>query len=421
LIILHFILIAQNHKNIESMKQILSMIVLMGIVFMIGCTGENGEDESVEIQVETRLVEFLEGDDTKTQTVSIAINDAAPQDMTMNVEIATNSTLTAGEDYTGLSMTSFTIPTGETGFSFEMEVIGDTIYELNESLFLEVTSDYEAFTDGTVQITINNDDDNWNAGALVIPDGGYETPLEYDGMTLVWQDEFEADTLNTDDWSYDLGDGCPSLCGWGNQELEFYRTSNLTFQDGKMIIAAKKEDAGGKPYTSTRINTKGKQSFKYGRIDIRASMPYGKGLWPALWMLGENIDEVGWPACGEIDIMEMVGGSNGEDATTLGTVHWDAGGNHADYGGDYQLSEGTLNDNFHVYSISWDEQFIRWYLDDVQYHEIDISPGDLSEFDEPFYFIFNIAVGGTLPGSPTMATVFPQYMVVDYVRVFQPN
>jgi beta-glucanase (GH16 family) len=402
------------------MKCLLSLVLGLSLLVFIGCSGEE-DNNPIEVTLKSSRIEFLEGDDTKTQSITVDFDEAAPVDMMINIEVSASSTLTVGEDYVMLDQTSFSLSSGESGFSLSLTILGDTIYEPSESLILDISSDYEAFTNASLQIVINNDDNNWNAGTFSIPTDGFETPLSYEGMDLVWQDEFEVDTLNTDNWSFETGDGCPNLCGWGNNELQFYSSANLSFLEGKLIISAKKEDVGGKPYTSSRINSKGKQSFKYGRIDIRAAMPYGKGLWPALWMLGENIDDVGWPACGEIDIMEMVGGSNGEDATTLGTVHWDAGGNHADYGGDYELSEGTLHEAFHVYSITWDEQYIRWYLDDIQYHEIDISPGDLSEFDEPFYFIFNVAVGGTLPGSPTDATYFPQYMIVDYVRVFQPN
>lgn len=244
--------------------------------------------------------------------------------------------------------------------------------------------------------------------------GGYESPLTYSGYSLVWSDEFSGNTLNTNDWTHEIGNGCPNLCGWGNSELQSYRSQNTTVADGHLTIEAKQEASG--LYTSSRIKTQGKQFFKYGRIDIRAKIPRGNGLWPALWMLGESISSVGWPRSGEIDIMEMIGGSN---STTLGTAHWFNGG-HNYTGGNTTIASGELADEFHVYSIIWTAQSISWYLDDdpQPFFVLDISPSELSEFRENFFFLFNIAVGGTLGGSVDNSNL-PQTMVVDYIRVFQ--
>lgn len=248
-----------------------------------------------------------------------------------------------------------------------------------------------------------------------IPTIGYTTPLTYEGMNLVWNDEFDGASLNTDFWTQETGAG-----GWGNNELQYYRSANTSFQDGHLVITAKKESFSGSNYTSSRIITKNKKTFKYGRIDIRAVLPKGQGIWPALWMLGNNISTVNWPACGEIDIMEMVGGTTESEKTSYGTLHWDSNGHvcTCDKPG-YILPTGTLNDRFHVFTITWDETFITWYVDDVQFNKIDITPADLSEFKEQFFFVFNVAVGGTWPGNPDATTKFPQRMVVDYVRVFQ--
>jgi len=251
------------------------------------------------------------------------------------------------------------------------------------------------------------------------PNSGYTSPQNYDGYNLAWADEFTGSVLS-DNWTFELGDGCPEICGWGNDELEYYKKENTTLANGKLVITAKKENAGSRNYTSSRLITKGKKFFTYGRVDIRAILPKGQGLWPALWMLGENISEVSWPKCGEIDIMEMIGGSNEDrDRTVHGTVHWDNGGNYANYGGSTKLNFGIFNDEFHVFSIVWDRQKIIWLLDGVQYHVIDITPGGLEEFHKPFFFIFNVAVGGRWPGSPDGTTIFPQQMTVDYIRVFQ--
>ena len=256
----------------------------------------------------------------------------------------------------------------------------------------------------------------------VIPSEGFVSPESYAGMTMVWRDEFDGEALNTNDWTNLIGDGCPDLCGWGNEELQFYTRENTTLTEGHLIITAKRESRGGKDYTSSRLSTKGKQSFQYGRIDIRAALPKGQGIWPALWMLGNNIDEVGWPASGEIDIMEMIGGNqNGRDDTVHGTVHW-FGDQYASFGGSFSLPDNQIfNGKFHVFSITWDAQSIRWYVDNEQYHVMDITSEQLSEFRQGYYFLFNVAVGGRWPGSPDAQTSFPQHMVVDYIRVFQDN
>lgn len=261
---------------------------------------------------------------------------------------------------------------------------------------------------------------NMNAASLGLdPNTGYTSPESYEGYKLVWSDEFNSPSIS-EDWTFEIGDGCPELCGWGNQELEYYKKENTSIVDGNLVITAKRESMGGKQYTSSRLITKGKQSFTYGRIDIRALLPKGQGLWPALWMLGENIDEVSWPKCGEIDIMEMVGGSTEDrDRTIHGTVHWDNAGSYANYGGSTKLSTGIFNDEFHVFSIEWDPGKIVWLLDGEEYHVIDITPAGLEEFHKPMFFIFNVAVGGIWPGSPDGSTVFPQEMKVDYIRVFQ--
>lgn len=254
-----------------------------------------------------------------------------------------------------------------------------------------------------------------NNGEVVIPSTGYVSPESYSGMTLVWEDQFTGTALNSSNWTFETGRGTN---GWGNNELQYYRQENTKVEDGYLIITAKKESFSGAEYTSSRLITQGKKQFTYGRIDIRAVLPRGQGIWPALWMLGSNFNTVGWPASGEIDIMEMIGGSNREN-TVHGTVHWDNNGNYASFTGHKTISSGILGDEFHVYSIVWTPESIIWYLDNVQFSVINIQPAGLSEFHQNFFLIFNVAVGGNWPGSPNATTSFPQHMIVDYVRVFQ--
>lgn len=232
---------------------------------------------------------------------------------------------------------------------------------------------------------------------------------------LIWSDEFNYTGLpDPTYWNMETGGG-----GWGNNELQYYtdRTDNANVGNGVLTITARKEDFGGRNYTSARITTQNKFDFKYGKIEARIKLPYGQGIWPAFWMLGANFGSAGWPSCGEIDIMEMVGGTN-NDNTTHSTLHWDNNG-HQSYGESYTLPSGILADDFHVFSLEWDEQKITSYIDDIQYFVIDISPSFLSEFHNDFFIIMNVAVGGVWPGSPNASTVFPQTMQVDYVRVYQ--
>lgn len=237
---------------------------------------------------------------------------------------------------------------------------------------------------------------------------------------LVWSDEFNTPGLpDSSKWTFETGGG-----GWGNNELQYYtsRTENARIEDTVLIIEARKEAYGGKQYTSARLITYyNNHLWKYGKMEAKIKLPYGQGIWPAFWMLGQGIFNGNpWPACGEIDIMEMVGGGEGRDDKTYGTAHWaDANGDHAQYGGSYQLATGIYADTFHVFAIEWAVNYIKWFVDGKQFHVIDISPSTLSEFRDDYFILLNIAVGGNWPGSPNSSTVFPQQMQVDYVRVYQ--
>lgn len=231
---------------------------------------------------------------------------------------------------------------------------------------------------------------------------------------LVWFENFDGTELDMDSWSYETGGN------WYNNELQHYtdREKNLRLENSKLIIEAHKENYEGNSYTSARIKTQGKKFFQYGRIDARIKMPEGQGIWPAFWMMGVSESTVGWPHCGEIDIVEMIGGS-GRENTIHGTAHWAHNGAHAEYGGSNRLSSGTYADDFHIYTIEWDEEGITWLVDGEQYHVIDTTPAELSEFHQEFFFLLNVAVGGNWPGNPNSSTEFPQRMEVDFIRVIQ--
>ncbi len=233
----------------------------------------------------------------------------------------------------------------------------------------------------------------------------------------LWHDEF--DSIDTTTWTFETG-----ASGWGNNEWQYYtaRSENTFVQDGILHIRANKEDYEGAKYTSARIITKGKFSFTYGTVEARIALPVGKGIWPAFWMLGENIDAVSWPACGEIDIIEAVNDEN----VVYGTNHWQAGGNQADYGNNTRDYYGTSKElditQFHNYKMVWNEKLIAMYVDDFKYQEIAIenAKDGLEAFHKPQFFILNVAVAGNWPGFEVDDSQFPNEMLVDYIRVSQP-
>jgi beta-glucanase (GH16 family) len=232
---------------------------------------------------------------------------------------------------------------------------------------------------------------------------------------LVWADEFNGKILDTAKWNYEVNGK-----GGGNNELQYYTRNkeNIRLEKGKLIIEARKENYLGKEYTSARINTQGKCFWKYGKMEARMKLPYGQGIWPAFWMLGETLSTLGWPSCGEIDIMEMIGSAEG-DKRTYSTLHYQGEGGHKQKGGPYTLTTGRFNDDFHVFSTVWNEKEFAFYCDSVPYFKVDITNAEFDEFRANFHILLNLAVGGGWPGNPDSTTVFPQKLEVDYVRVYQ--
>lgn len=236
----------------------------------------------------------------------------------------------------------------------------------------------------------------------------------------LWHDEFDGDNIDSEKWTFEIGTGAS---GWGNNEWEYYtdRKENAYIKDGILHIRANKEDYEGSKYTSARMITKGKFSFTYGTVEARIALPVGKGIWPAFWLLGQNIDAVNWPACGEIDIIEAVN----SESVVYGTNHWANGSEYATYGnntGNYRDQKFELDvTQFHNYKFTWDEKYIRMFVDDFMYHEILIenNTGDTEEFHKPFFFILNVAVAGNWPGFEVDDSQFPNEMLVDYIRVTQ--
>ncbi|MGC9468293.1 MAG: glycoside hydrolase family 16 protein [Anaerolineae bacterium] len=246
----------------------------------------------------------------------------------------------------------------------------------------------------------------WPSAATPIPD--------LPGWDLVWHDEFDDTEINDANWTYDIGAG-----GWGNGEAQYYtsRPENAHVEDGMLVIEARQEKYEDSYYTSARLKTQGLQSFQYGRIEARLKVPSGAGTWPAFWMLGDNFEEIGWPDCGEIDIMEYIGR---EPDLVMGTMHGPG------YSGALGLSQWNrqdynIADDFHTYAIEWKPGQIDWFYDGDHYFTV--TSADVGDrewvFEHPFFIILNLALGGQLPGPIGLDTVFPTQFLVDYVRVYQ--
>ena len=257
-----------------------------------------------------------------------------------------------------------------------------------------------------------------SAAAAIGTAGVRAGELEYEP---VWSDEFDGTAVDSANWEFQIGDGCPGLCGWGNNELQYYRAENATVAGGLLTITAKQESFMGYSYTSSRMRTINLGDWTYGRIEMRARMPIGQGIWPALWMLPTAGAYGGWAASGEIDILEYVGHEPDE---IFGTLHY--GGPfpaNASSSQGFTLSTGTFNDAFHDFALEWGPHEMRWFVDGALYacqsHWYSTAGTYPAPFDQDFHLLLNMAVGGNLPGPPDMTTMFPQQYVVDHIRVLQ--
>ena len=225
--------------------------------------------------------------------------------------------------------------------------------------------------------------------------------------SLLWADEFNGTSVDMNNWNYNIGGE-----GWGNNEQEYYTDKNATIEEGNLVITGKAEQVGSNGYTSSRLTTKTKHEFIYGKIEARIKIPAGQGLWPAFWMLGANIDAAGWPVCGEIDVMEHINA----DSVFYGTLHWVnnekvSSGNHMT----------AVPEEYHVYGIEWTADAIDWYIDGSKFHSVNIkdSINSTEEFHKPFFILLNLAIGGNWPGQIIDTTKIPARMLIDYVRVYQ--
>lgn len=391
------------------------VLSVITISCLISC-GSSGENEEKTPRVIIEDVERLEGDAGILQidlTVKLAEVHSADVALTYQSD---DASAFQGSDYKQV-VGQLIIPAGQTEASLNLEIVSDEIKEGNEFFKVFFESDMKVeFNKQTAHVKIKNDDET-----LPYDTDDYETPENYAGWSLAWADEFDGPEINKDWWTHEIGNG---EGGWGNNELEYYTDGeeNSRIVDGKLVIEARDDSWDGHQYTSARMITKDKKIFSFSRTDIRAKLPFGQGIWPALWMLGNNIDDRGWPACGEIDIMEMIGN---HPSTTHATVHFGADftNNYKYVGDQYSITGEIFNDRFHVFSVVREFNQMWFYVDDILIFDFDSkdTQNQPYPFNDQFFFIFNVAIGGNWPGSPDETTQFPQLMEVDYIRVFEKN
>jgi beta-glucanase (GH16 family) len=393
-------------------KRLLNCSALATLALLAGGCGKKGGSGDVLPGI---TIAGVSQDRTATNsTFHFPVSLSASTGRAVTVHYTTVAgTALANTDFIPVSGT-LTIPANQQQGTIDVTITGDSLRRADQTFTVQLDNPQNCTlaTDkatGTIQ----------NKDLLYYPvdNTGYSTPSTYPGYTLAWSDEFNTNTLNSANWTFESGNNN----GWGNNELEYYtdRPQNVFVSSGNLVIEARSEYFGGKNYTSTRMITKNKKTFKFGRIDIRARMPKGKGIWPAVWMLGNNIDAAGWPACGEMDILELLGQ---EPNKIYGTLHWGATVlSHSSKGSSYTLPGSSFDQQFHVYSLVWKQDDVRILVDDQEYVHVTSTDvlGSPYPFNNDFFFIFNIAVGGNWPGNPDNTTIFPQRMIVDYVRVFQ--
>jgi beta-glucanase (GH16 family) len=392
------------------------LVLLLFPCFLLSCKKSGADKPDVVVP----SIKVTGASQARTTTESVmhvqfSLNKTTTVPVSVDYKLE-DGTAVSGKDYVAASGT-VTIPENKTMADISITIKGDPGNTRGTNLTFKIALSNPknctiavSSADATI---ITEDGTN-----LTTDNSGYTTPTTYPGYTLAWSDEFSGNKVDETAWNFEIGNGDN---GWGNHELEYYTNSpkNVFVSNGNLIIEARKEAISGFNYTSARMTTQNKKAFTFGRIDIRAKLPVAKGMWPALWMLGSNISTVSWPACGEIDIMELIGT---DPKTTHSTLHWGASTqSHASKGAAYTLSSGDFSQQFHVFSAVWAKDSFKFLVDDQLY--LTVSKTDVGTanypFNDPQFFIFNVAVGGDWPGPPDNSTSFPQRMFVDYVRVFQ--
>lgn len=376
-----------SYYGFRKRKFIIILNALL-LLFLFNACNKSGNSQTPDIIVSNSVYEVVE--DAPEGAVNLVISLSNSSDKVVTVDYSTaDSTAKAGRDYTAISSGKLTINPGQSFGTITVSIFQNP--EQSQDLFFKVL-----FSNPQNGILTNN--------SLKVK------IINVDYQNLVWSDEFNESPLNSSFWNYEQG-----ATGWGNNELQNYTSSldNVHIDSGYLHITALNPSALS--YTSGRITTQGKKEFTNCRVEIRAKLPEGKGIWPALWMLGANFPTAGWPKCGEIDIMELLGH---EPSVVHGAVHWDQNG-HTSRTNSYSLTSGKFSSGFHIFSLIWTPNRLIWKVDNQQFFYLNRTTMASFPFSLPQFFIFNIAVGGNWPGNPDETTVFPQHMIVDYIRVYQ--
>ncbi len=335
--------ISPFNKNITLPGLAMVLLFSFNLLTSYSCSKDNVKGPELTI---------LDASQTRSKTEStltfhLSLNKPATNAVTIDYTFS-DGTATSPHDYISAPGTVI-IPANQTAATINVQISGDTLDTRQTNLQFTISLSNPKFCT-LVNTSANGIIITENGSYLATDNTGYTTPLSYPGYTLVWSDEFSGNSLDLNNWNQETGNG---QGGWGNNELETYTnsTNNTFVSNGNLIIEARKEIKNSVTYTSGRMTTQGKKFFKFGRIDIRAKLPVGKGIWPALWMLGTDISTVGWPACGETDIMELIGTN---PSIVYGTLHWsNSGGSEASKGSQYSLVSGDFSKEFHVFSLVW--------------------------------------------------------------------
>jgi len=399
----------------DWMNQSRLYIVGLFLLFLTAGCDQDPLDQTDLPEIRIQPVDVKESDlSTDLFPYTIQLDKAFHEDVILYCSTGTQ-TAQPGEDYIELSEEPFTLPAGQTLMEIPIGIVGDTLMEFSERFEIKVQYDFHGKNrSARAVITIENDD---YIHPSLGPDG-YDLSLQYPGMQLFWQDEFDQETVNSEYWNFDAPNTFPVNCGGSDDAINKYTgdADHLKIRDGKLVLTASYDPATG-IYRSSRVNSKEKVNTKYGRIDIRAKLAPGKGLASSLMMIGKETD---WPAGGEIDVLKMAG----KDCSSIfcSLVYQEDEVKTLEKKSSLPQSAMNLTDYFHLYSLLWEEDHITWLLDYSPYFTVSRETfPDEYIFNNAFFFKINLAVGGTFAGLPDPTTKFPSNLEVDYVRIYQPK
>jgi hypothetical protein len=376
--------------RISGNKQLIfTGLLIVPLIIFSSCKKEKAPLPEPDVYISTSATEVVEDDPSALVSLAVSLSGSFDSEITLDYGTS-DSTAAAGKDYVAVSSGKLSFKPGEKTKYITVDIIGDTASK--EDLYFKVV------LSNPVNCKLSRSD-------MIV------RIINVDYATLTWSDEFtDEGPLDTQNWNYEKG-----ATGWGNNELENYTDliDNVHQDSGYLHISAL--NPSGTSYTSGRITTQNKRTFTHFRVDIRAKLPEGQGIWPALWALGSNFTTEGWPKCGEIDIMELLGQA---PSTCYGSLHWDSNG-HVSRTGSFNLATGKFSAGFHIFSVIWTPNKLKWLVDNDEFFTLNRAVVPEFPFNLPQFFIFNVAVGGNWPGSPDGTTVFPQHMIIDYIRVYQ--